>query len=139
MLFANNFTSGHIFIFKNVAKYTLTLLLIAASVRRYACITCNRQIQEGRWNSQFYPNLLTMLSAFIVLAVIVVLLSRISAKRHMVRLSANPNIQNHSPVPLTTASMVLGIGWAGLLMELFYTRFYNGMKCCRPKFRQRRD
>jgi uncharacterized membrane protein len=54
-----------------------------------------------------------MLSAFIVIAVIVAVLSGITAKKHRARVAANPNDRLLSPVPLTTASMILGIGVGG--------------------------
>lgn len=78
-----------------------------------ACITCNKQIQEAIWNSTFFPNLLTMLSAFFVLAGVVGLLSFLSAKRYRARQAAYPDRKELTPVPLTTAAMVLGIGLGG--------------------------
>lgn len=92
---------------------TLLFTLLGSSV--FACITCNKQIQEGIYNSQFYPNLLTMLSAFIVLAAIVAILGAVTAKRHRTRLATNPNLQIQSSVPLTTATMILGIGLGGFI------------------------
>lgn len=77
------------------------------------CVSCNRQVQEGIWNSTFYPNLLTMLSAFIVLAVIVVILSAVSTARHRKLAGVRKGVVVLSAVPLTTASMVLGIGLGG--------------------------
>ncbi|MBN8717977.1 DUF2243 domain-containing protein [Hydrobacter penzbergensis] len=56
-----------------------------------------------------------MLSAFIVLAVVVVLLSALSAKRYKTRLAAYPESEELTPVPLTTAAMVLGIGLGGFV------------------------
>ena len=70
-----------------------------------ACITCNKQVQEGIYNSTFFPNLLTMLSAFIVLAIVVAVLSAVSAKRHRSRIQINSGLL--TPVPLTTAATVL--------------------------------
>jgi uncharacterized membrane protein len=81
----------------------------------FACITCNKEIRDGIYNSRFYPNLITMLSAFIVLTVIVAGLVAVSNKRYKKRVSDNPGIQVLSPVPLTTASMVLGIGLGGFI------------------------
>jgi uncharacterized membrane protein len=98
-----------------MSKYLFTLLIILTGTPAFACITCNKQIQEGIWNSQFYPNLITMLSAFIVLAIIVALLSNITAKKHKARFAANPGLKIISPVPLTTASIVLGIGLGGFI------------------------
>ena len=65
-----------------------------------ACISCNKQIREGIYNSTFYPNLLIMLSAFIVLSIIVAILVRLNRGQHS---------------SLTTASMVLGIGLGGFI------------------------
>ena len=78
-----------------------------------ACITCNKEIQDGIWNSQFYPNLAVMLSAFFVLAIIVGILATISTRKHKAKLAAHPSALLLSPAPLSTASMVLGIGLGG--------------------------
>jgi uncharacterized membrane protein len=56
-----------------------------------------------------------MLTAFIVLAVLVAILGAMTARRHQSRLAANPHLKILSPVPLTTASMVLGIGLGGFI------------------------
>src|SRR5205085_178493 len=91
------------------------ILFIGMSASSSACPFCNKRIMDGIYNSQFYPNLFTMLSAFIVLALIVAILTSITAKRHKARVVADPNVQVLSPVPLTTASMVLGIGIGGFI------------------------
>ncbi|HEY1023015.1 MAG TPA: DUF2243 domain-containing protein [Flavisolibacter sp.] len=54
-----------------------------------------------------------MLSAFLVLAVMVGLLSKLSTRRHHRLVANNPRQEQLSPVPLTTASRVLGIGLGG--------------------------
>jgi uncharacterized membrane protein len=79
------------------------------------CITCNRKIQEAIWNDSFAPNLLTMLSAFIVLAIIVTILSTLTAKRHRANVLNYPDQQLFTPVPLTTTAMILGIGIGGFI------------------------
>lgn len=91
------------------------ILLIACKAEAIACPFCNKQIMDGIYDSTFYPNLLTMLSAFIVLAILVISLSILSAKRHHRRITAQPGYIILSPVPLTTAAMVLGIGLGGFL------------------------
>ena len=93
--------------------FTLVLTFFGASV--FACPFCNKKIGDGIYNSQFYPNLFTMLSAFIVLAVVVSILTAMTAKRHKTRVAALSNKQILSPVPLTTASMVVGIGIGGFV------------------------
>lgn len=89
--------------------------LLLAVVKSTACPLCNKEIMDGIYNSTFYPNLAIMLSTFIVLAVIVFVLSVLTALRHKKRIAAYPNLQFLSPVPLTTASMVLGIGLGGFM------------------------
>jgi uncharacterized membrane protein len=96
-------------------KAFLLLSLLGVWTTGTACTLCNKQIREGIYNSTFYPNLLTMLSAFIVLAIIVAVLSVVSARRHKARLSASPAVSILSPLPLTTAAMVLGIGLGGFI------------------------
>lgn len=97
-------------------KISLTLLLLTGIIANSsACALCNKKVMDGIYDSQFYPNLFIMLSAFMVLAVVVIILTAMSAKRHKTRLAANPNVHILSPVPLTTASMVLGIGMGGFI------------------------
>ena len=91
--------------------FTIAALLPARSA--LACVTCNREIQDAIYDSTFYPNLLTMLSAFIVLAIIVVIFTRLATKRYYARLSARPAIKELAATPLTSAAMVLGIGIGG--------------------------
>lgn len=89
------------------------LLLLVISLNAYACPVCNQAIRDGILGSTFYPNLLIMLSAFIVLAILVAILSVLAMRSHMKRLTVNPSVQVLTPVPLTTASTVLGIGLGG--------------------------
>lgn len=78
-----------------------------------ACISCNRSIRDGIYNSMFYPNLLTIFSAFIVLAFIIILLAGISARKHKRRASVSTG--KLSRQPLFTAAVVLGIGTGGFM------------------------
>lgn len=77
------------------------------------CITCNKSLRDGIYNSMFYPNLLTMLSAFIVLFLIIFFFSRLATKRYHTRLNNNPASEELNTVPLASAAMVLGIGLGG--------------------------
>jgi uncharacterized membrane protein len=76
------------------------------------CISCNKQIQDAIFNSTFYPNLLVMLSAFIVLGIIFAILALINARARR-RLQQTNGSASISRVPLNTAGMVLGIGLGG--------------------------
>jgi uncharacterized membrane protein len=80
-----------------------------------SCISCNRAIQKGIYNSMFYPNLLIMLSAFIVLAIIIAVLFRLATKRYNNRMAADPGSKVPAAAPLTSAAMVLGIGIGGFI------------------------
>jgi uncharacterized membrane protein len=80
-----------------------------------SCISCNRAIQKGIYNSMFYPNLLIMLSAFIVLAIIIAVLFRLATKRYNNRMAADPGSKVPTSAPLTSAAMVLGIGIGGFI------------------------
>jgi uncharacterized membrane protein len=100
----------------NMKKQLLLLPFFALiSTKVIACITCNRLVQEAIFDSTFYPNLFTMLSAFIVMTIVVILLSVISSRRYNNFLAQNPGKQFYSPVPVTTASIVLGIGIGGFI------------------------
>jgi uncharacterized membrane protein len=82
---------------------------------RFCCITCNQALQEKIYDSTFYPNLFFMLSAFLVLALVVVVLSYISGKKHARLLIENSSSVLLNPVPLITAAIVLGIGFGGFI------------------------
>ena len=86
----------------------------------FACPLCNQQIRNAIYESRFYPNLLIMLSAFIVLAIIVIIMAIVTTKRHRTYLAAHPAVQVLSPVPLTTASIVVGIGLGGFVDGIFF-------------------
>src|SRR5690606_38286818 len=52
-------------------RITVTLFLLGISATGWACTLCNKQVMDGIYNGQFYPNLFTLLSTFLVLAFIV--------------------------------------------------------------------
>ncbi len=90
-------------------------LFFCMNLSCFACPVCNQNISNAIYNSTFYPNLFTMLSAFIVLALVVSTLTIITIKRHKNKLLSNAGAVSLSPVPLTTASLVLGIGFGGFV------------------------
>jgi uncharacterized membrane protein len=61
-----------------------------------------------------------MLTAFFVLAIIVVILARLSTKKHHQHSTQYPQHKHLNPVPLTTASMVLGIGMGGFMDGIWF-------------------
>lgn len=94
-------------------KKLLLIPLIFAVEPTFACITCNKQLQKGIYDSTFYPNLLAMLSAFLVLIVINTTLTRLATNRYNARLIANPSRKELASVPLASAAALLGIGIGG--------------------------
>jgi uncharacterized membrane protein len=101
---------------KNIMRKPLLLsitLLVAQQV--FACTSCNKELQNAIYNSTFVPNLLTLFSAFIVLTICVVVLSVLSTKKHAASVLNSKNNASFTPVPLTTASTILGIGIGGFI------------------------
>lgn len=90
-------------------------MLFFISIEGFSCTTCDRALQEKLYDSTFLPNLFIMLSAFLVLALLVGLLSYLSTKSYRTRLAANPDSMLLNPVPLATAATVLGIGIGGFI------------------------
>lgn len=80
-----------------------------------ACINCNREISEAIFNSTFYPNLFVILSPFLALTIVVAVISAVSVKKHKAKIIASPHQKLLSPVPLTAAATVLGIGIGGFI------------------------
>ncbi len=89
--------------------------ILFASPSAFACVFCNKEISNGIYNSTFYPNLLTMLSAFIVIGIIVAILSVVSTRRHRKFIAGNPGSTHATPVPLMTTSVIIGIGLGGFI------------------------
>lgn len=100
---------------KLIRRAGLLLSFSCFDLPTWACPFCNPEIQSAIYDSQFYPNLLTMLSAFIAIAVIVAILSALAAKRYQANVAKYPNRQMLTPVPLATTAMILGIGIGGFI------------------------
>jgi uncharacterized membrane protein len=89
------------------------------------CLTCNPDLQQEIYNSSFFPNLLKMLSAFFVLTGIVISLTYYSNKKCKLALNTYSSSDMLSPVPLTTASMVLGIGLGGFFDGIVFHQIFQ--------------
>lgn len=98
-----------------ILKTLLVLFPVFFSENTFACINCNKEINEAIFNSAFYPNLFLILSPFVALAIVVAIISAISLNRHKVKIIAYPNQKLLSPVPLTAAATVTGIGVGGFI------------------------
>jgi uncharacterized membrane protein len=95
-------------------KIVLTSIALLTGFNAYCCTTCNQSLQKAIFNSTFYPNLVTMLSAFIVLGVLVMILSVLFSRREKSRHHNHNNVKL-TAVPLVTASVTLGIGIGGFI------------------------
>ena len=78
-----------------------------------ACISCNKLIRDGIYNSTFYPNILKMLSAFLVLSAIVGSIAYVGSRRHNMVKSKHTSAL--TPIRLQCAGIVLGIGLGGFI------------------------
>ncbi|HEY0091597.1 MAG TPA: DUF2243 domain-containing protein [Flavobacterium sp.] len=96
-------------------KYLLSIVILLIAPTASACVLCNKEVSSRIFDSAFYPNLLTMLSAFIALAIIVGILWVVSRKEHKSHSLNNAGKTTLDPVPLTTTSIIIGIGLGGFL------------------------
>jgi uncharacterized membrane protein len=96
-------------------KIYLAVLLSSIITNIFPCTTCNKPLQEAIYDSTFFPNLGIMLSAFFVLTIIIVILTWYSTKKHQAVSFQSPHYKTLNPVPLTTASIILGIGLGGFI------------------------
>lgn len=90
-----------------------------------ACINCNRPLQQAIYDSTFYPNLFVMLSAFIVLALLVWLFSWLSVRKYHRYALQSPSYKTLNPVPLSMASVVLGIGMGGFIDGIWFHQIFQ--------------
>lgn len=96
-------------------KMLLMLFSIIIAQNAFACINCNKEINQAIFDSAFYPNIFLIISPFIALGIVVAAIAAISVKRHRANIFANPGKKLLSPVPLTAAATVLGIGIGGFI------------------------
>lgn len=94
-------------------KLTLTISAILLAKSAFPCLTCNKPLQNGIYNSLFLPNVMMMLSTFVVLTVIVVILSKMATRRELAYQAAGG--ETLASVPLTSATVVLGMGVGGFI------------------------
>lgn len=100
---------------KTFCRSGLLLCFLLFRSFAWACPFCNAQTRQAIYNSQFYPNLALMLSAFVAVAIIVAVLSALAARRHRATIAKPSGQPVLNPVPLVTTAMVLGIGAGGFV------------------------
>lgn len=79
------------------------------------CISCNKEIQDALYGNSFLPNLLTIIIGFIILALIVLAFAYFSAKKYKKHSRVVADGETLDPVPLSTASVVMGMGIGGFI------------------------
>lgn len=89
----------------------LVTAFLASAAPALACITCDRKIREGIFNSAFGQNVLVMVLPFAVLGGLVAVLATLSTKRYATRATTT----SKTPVPLLSAALILGIGIGGFI------------------------
>jgi uncharacterized membrane protein len=85
-----------------------------------ACISCNREIQDQLYDSSFLPNLFTIIVGFIVISLIVLVFSYFSTKKFKRNTSHVTGREVLNPMPLATASVVMGIGIGGFIDGILF-------------------
>src|SRR5215217_160213 len=90
-------------------KPILASAFLVTAVPALACITCDRKIREGIFDSAFGKNVILMVLPFAVLGGLVLLLSKLSASRSAMRDTTK------IPLPLLSAALILGIGIGGFI------------------------
>ena len=99
-------------------KAILVLLVMFMAGPAIGCTTCNPDLQKAIFDSRFYPNLLIMLSAFIVLGVVVLVLAFLVKKRERMRFADGQT--KVTAVPLISAATTLGIAFGGFIDGIFF-------------------
>jgi uncharacterized membrane protein len=102
------------------AKIFFFLSAVSIAENASACINCNKEIKEAIFNSTFYPNVFLILSPFFALAIVVAIISLISVRKYKAKIIKYPNQRLVSPVPLTAAATVLGIGIGGFIDGILF-------------------
>ena len=86
----------------------------------YNCISCNKQVRNELYGTSFLPNLLTIISGFLVLILIVLLFVYLSNKKFKKHSLLFPAQGILNPVPLSTASVIIGIGLGGFVDGILF-------------------
>ena len=105
---------------KSIVKGSFVFLPLFLTQNTFACINCNKDINQAIFSSTFYPTLFIILLPFFALGAVVAVISAISLRNHKAKTIANPSKKFLSPVPLTAAATVLGIGIGGFIVGIIF-------------------
>lgn len=84
------------------------------------CISCSKEIQDALYDSTFLPNLFIIIVGFLILTAIVLAFSYFSFKKYKKHASYAPDEVLLNPVPLSTTSVILGIGLGGFVDGILF-------------------
>jgi uncharacterized membrane protein len=96
-------------------KLILSVSLLVTANGCYACLNCNRDVQNGIFDDRFYPTLFTILISFLLISIIIIFLIRLAITRSDSLPTFYRPMGYPSPVPLTSAGIILGMGVGGLI------------------------
>jgi uncharacterized membrane protein len=94
-------------------KLSVLFAILSGANTAYGCTSCNPDVQRAIFDSTFYPNLFTMMLAFIILVAIIIILALLTARnerKHHLQYGHKLTI-----VPLVSAATTLGIGIGGFI------------------------
>jgi uncharacterized membrane protein len=101
-------------------KTSLLLISLLSLSTSIACTTCNKPVQRAIYGSTFYPNLLVMLSSFIIVGFIVIVLAWSVQIRHKRAIQGIDPASTFDPLPLGFTSIILGIGLGGFIDGIWF-------------------
>ncbi|WP_083195758.1 DUF2243 domain-containing protein [Flavobacterium piscis] len=90
----------------------LVIVLFFCSSNAYCCTSCSKELQQAIRES-VYTNIFVLFSAFIVLALIIIILIYLSLRNYKLNSGSDITDPKIACIPLGSASIVLGIGIGG--------------------------
>lgn len=86
----------------------LFVIFLIIGIDVQACVNCNKQLQQGILDSDFFTIVVTLLTILVVVSVIILLLNKVVINYYK---KYGQGFLN--PAPLITTSVVLGVGLGG--------------------------
>lgn len=110
-----------------IRKTCLTAFLFLFAIESVACVTCNKTLQAAIADDSYRPGLVTMLSAFIVLSIVIVVLWRLTYKEYSEEVFFATGVPDYTAI--TSAAVITGIGLGGFLDGIIFHQIlqWHGM------------
>jgi uncharacterized membrane protein len=108
---------------KTTLRISAVLFLVFLSQQTFACINCNRPLQDAIFDANFWPNLLKLLSPFPIAMLAIGMITRNAGPPgHSINTTGNSDIPGQPGTyrsltagPLISAATVLGVGMGGFV------------------------